>query len=318
MTLQRCIGLPVNPAYAGNDINSPGTAFSIFSSSIGINFKFNKNTFYGGSHVICTMGERVMPFYGNVSSLQRIISYGTTSNLALERAFAIGTQSPNAVDRFLPEGATNNGWWRLKKTNNQVGMSSQGTIYDVPTSVTIPGANDINADPQFVDSTRNFASWAVMQGSTSTTKADQISDGLNYLLVDLSLLTKPNTGLFSWVRAGFLPTNRVLMGKATDQTIIGAISYGVVYVNKHDSACDGNKPCYESIQDGIDAASTGSSIKIVEGTYIGPITLKTSKDLTLQGAWDYSFTSQTPNRTIIKAPTVPQGSLTIRMATINP
>ena len=316
--MKRCIGLPVDPTYTGSDTNSPGTAFSIFSSSSKIDFKFNKNTFYGGlPRGICMMGEGVGPFYGTVSSFKDNLLWDNIES-GSERAFAISTQATNAINHFLPDGATNNGWWRLRKTENQSDMSSQGTIYNVPTTVTIPGANDINADPEFVDPTRNFASWAVNQGSTSTTKAGQISDGLNYLKSDLNLLTKPNTGLLDWVRCGFLPTNPAFMGKASDKTVIGAISNGVVYISKNDPECKGNKPCYVSIQAGIDAASTGSSIKIAEGNYTELITLNTSKNLILKGGWNESFTLQTPNRTIIRSPTAPQGSLTIQMLNITP
>ena len=144
VTMKHCIGLPINPNYTGNDTNSSGTAFSIFSSSSGINFKFNKNTFYGGlQHGICTMGEGVEPFYGKVSSFKDNLFWDNI-DAGSERAFAIRTDATNAVDRFEPYGVTNNGWWRLKKTDSQLGMSSQGTIYDVPTTGIIPGKDDIN------------------------------------------------------------------------------------------------------------------------------------------------------------------------------
>lgn len=318
VTMQQCIGLPVNPIYVGSDNNSSGTAFTIFSSSSGIDFRFNKNTFYGGlPRGICMMGEGRIPFYGKVSSFKDNLFWDNIE-AGSERAFAINTSATDVVDRFLPDGATNNGWWRLRKTESQSSMSSQGTIYNVPTTGTVPGANDINADPQFIDPTRNFASWAVMQGSPSATKTGQIMDGLSYLMVDLSLLTKSSTGLFAWVRSGFAPTNPAFIGKASDGTTIGAVLYGSVFVNKDDPTCGGNKPCCESIQAGIDTASTGYLIKIAEGFYSESITLNTPKYLTIQGGWNSSFTSQTPNRTIMQSPTVPQGSLTIQMVTIKP
>ena len=108
------------------------------------------------------------------------------------------------------------------------------------------------------------------------------------------------------------------MGKASDGTIIGAISTGVLYVNKYDPECGANKPCYESIQSAIDAASTGSLIKIAVGLYPEPINLDTLKVLTLQGGWNISFTTQSPNKTKVKAPTVHEGSLIIQMVTITP
>ncbi len=85
-----------------------------------------------------------------------------------------------------------------------------------------------------------------------------------------------------------------------------------------DGNCGVKSPCYSSIQAAIDAASTGSALLIAEGTYTEAITLNESKTLTLQGGWDTSFTTQTSNTTIIKAPKVNQGSLTLQMVTIRP
>ena len=55
-----------------------------------------------------------------------------------------------------------------------------------------------------------------------------------------------------------------------------------LYVGK-DATCDGNSPCYTSIQTAVTAAGTGGSIKIAQGTYSESITLNDSKTLTLQG-----------------------------------
>lgn len=85
-----------------------------------------------------------------------------------------------------------------------------------------------------------------------------------------------------------------------------------------DGDCGVKSPCYSSIQAAIDAASTGSTILIADGTYTEAITLNESKTLTLQGGWDSSFSTQTSNTTFIKAPKVTQGSLTLQMVTIKP
>jgi phosphonate transport system substrate-binding protein len=81
-----------------------------------------------------------------------------------------------------------------------------------------------------------------------------------------------------------------------------------IYTYSHDN----------SIQAAINAAGTGSIVRIAQGTYTELFILDTSKSLTLQGGWNSAFTAQTPNTTIIKAPSVPQGSLTLQMVTIRP
>ena len=82
--------------------------------------------------------------------------------------------------------------------------------------------------------------------------------------------------------------------------------------------CNSLSPCYTSIQDAVNAAGTGATIRVAEGNYASSITLDTSKSLTLQGGWNTTFTSQTPNKTFIKAPKVNQGSLTLQMVNIRP
>ena len=62
--------------------------------------------------------------------------------------------------------------------------------------------------------------------------------------------------------------------------------------------CGDKTPCYDSIQEAIDAASTGSLISIAQGTYDESIVLNEPKALTLQGGWDSTFTTQTSDTTI--------------------
>ncbi len=82
--------------------------------------------------------------------------------------------------------------------------------------------------------------------------------------------------------------------------------------------CNSLAPCYTSIQDAVNAAVTGATIRVVQGDYASSITLNASKSLTVQGGWNTTFTSQTPNSTFMKAPKVNQGSLTLQMVTIRP
>ena len=92
----------------------------------------------------------------------------------------------------------------------------------------------------------------------------------------------------------------------------------VAYVNKSDATCSGNSPCYTSIQAAIDAATTASDIRIAQGTYTESLNLAELRTLTLQGGYDTTFTTQTPNKTFIKSPIVTLGSLTMQMLTIKP
>ncbi len=66
------------------------------------------------------------------------------------------------------------------------------------------GAHDVHGDPQFVDPTRSFVTWSRTQrGHNTGTLNGDVAAGLADLVADPTLLP----GLYSWVRAGFVPTN---------------------------------------------------------------------------------------------------------------
>ena len=64
-----------------------------------------------------------------------------------------------------------------------------------------------------------------------------------------------------------------------------------IYVDSSGS-CGGNTPCYTTIQAAVNAASTGTTIKILQGNYSENVTLSTSKQVTLSGGWNSSYTTQ--------------------------
>ena len=84
----------------------------------------------------------------------------------------------------------------------------------------------------------------------------------------------------------------------------------ILYVNKDQATCGGKTPCYTSIQQAINVASSGATIKVAQGTYNESFIRNESKNLTIEGGWNSSFTTQTPDTTIIKAPTINAGSMT--------
>jgi hypothetical protein len=90
-----------------------------------------------------------------------------------------------------------------------------------------------------------------------------------------------------------------------------------LYVSK-DGVCGGKKPCYASIQAAFNDASEGSIIKIAQGTYNESPVLNQNRSLIIQGGWNSTYTSQTSNATIIKAPKAAQGSLRLQEITIKP
>ena len=69
-----------------------------------------------------------------------------------------------------------------------------------------------------------------------------------------------------------------------------------MYVSQ-DGTCNGKSPCYTTIQAAVNAASSGSTIKIAGGGYGEDVSLSTSKDLTFKGGYDSTFTTQSSETT---------------------
>lgn len=90
----------------------------------------------------------------------------------------------------------------------------------------------------------------------------------------------------------------------------------LAYVDPYGS-CGGNSPCYTSIQDAVEAESSGSVIRIAQGSCDEDLILGDAKDLTLQGGWDSSFTTRSSS-TIISSITISnsQGTVTVEYLVI--
>jgi len=113
-------------------------------------------------------------------------------------------------------------------------MWNMGTDYNTPTTDT-PGANDISANPQFVDSNRNFSTWvtsiegATLPGNATPSRTDYNAWGL-YKLSLRNLTSHADydaaytvAAYLAYVREGFRPTNEALRDAAHDGTDIGAV-----------------------------------------------------------------------------------------------
>ena len=125
-------------------------------------------------------------------SIRANLYWGTASTGFI----ANNVDSTTYVDIIPPANACYNGKYLVDLVTD--GYTNAGASYDSDFSVT-PGANDVTANPQFVDSTRNLQSWGSIFWGQSTA-----ANTVAYLANNLSSLIP---SLMSWVRAGFVPTN---------------------------------------------------------------------------------------------------------------
>lgn len=99
-------------------------------------------------------------------------------------------------------------------------------------------------------------------------------------------------------------------GSTTQMDLVVNTTPVDIYVDAAGS-CAGNTPCYATIQAGMDWAYTGSSIKVLQGTYDEDILVDQAKDLALLGGWDATFTTQSSFTVIVGSMTISKGKITV-------
>lgn len=129
----------------------------------------------------------------------------------------ISGKNPPDDDILTASGATNNCAWNASTYSNP-GKGSHGTFYSVPTtSGQVPGTGDVNVDPTFIDTTRNFEKFATTFGDAAS-----VANTLARLQADPATQIP---ALLAYVRGGFAPTNALLATAGHDGTTIGAVAY---------------------------------------------------------------------------------------------
>ena len=168
---------------------------------------------------------------------------------------------------------------------------------DLPT-VTTNSATSVSSDsatlngtvnPNGVSTTYYFEYGTTTSYGTSTTSTSAGS-GTSAVSVNAAIsdLTSDTTYHYRLVA-----TNSSGTSNGDDKTF----STTIIYVEST-GLCGGNIPCYTTIQEAIDAVSSGAIIKIAEEVYDEGLIIDTANDLILQGGWDSTFTSQSSNTTV--------------------
>jgi hypothetical protein len=211
-TVKRCIVLP----------NAAGGQSGTLVSALGnanVTLVVEHNTAYvSANNSGLVVGETYNAHAGMVSSFKSNImwrsSLGTGWKMYRDAA---GTNQ----DVCAPADADRNCGHNLNAGSDGKGYNAaSGTAFS-----TAPGANDVDEDPDFVDPTRDLASWDAALGGPGTV-ANAVAEILK--LGDTDWNPDYNVAdLLTWVRAGFAPQNQNLIGAAHDGGTIGAVP-GVV------------------------------------------------------------------------------------------
>lgn len=134
----------------------------------------------------------------------------------------------------------------------------------------------------------------------------------SYLTPDQVKSTFVNTGDLIADGKVSITKPRVNLGEAVD-SLEGA---STLYVESS-GICNGNTPCYSTIQGAVNAASSGSTItiKIAGGSYGEDVSLNTDKDLIFEGGYNSTFTTQSLE-TIFQTMTISNGTAVVDKLTL--
>ena len=98
------------------------------------------------------------------------------------------------------------------------------------------------------------------------------------------------------------------------QTLDVSFNGAVLYVESS-GWCNGNTPCYSTIQGAVNAASSGFTIKIAGRSYGEDVSLNTNKNLIFEGGYDSTFTTQS-SETTFRTMTISNGCAVVDKLTL--
>ena len=132
------------------------------------------------------------------------------------RSAELAISAYNVVD---PAATTHNGHFGYP-TASQPGNSNDGTVYFARTNGVVPGASDLNENPEWVDPYRNLFKWVSLRGGTGSTAGAK-----EFFLWDWSETKQLSLiqDLHHWVRQGFAPRNLKFATGGHDGGRIGAV-----------------------------------------------------------------------------------------------
>jgi hypothetical protein len=163
-----------------------------------------------------TYGESSAGRASQVQALQNCLAVGLSAGAGVLVYRDSTGASGNIKDGVTPANATNNAAYNASVSDGTNGASYRtGPGGDGDMWTTNP-ANPIDVDPQFVDDTRNLATWyRSLAGGTPGTRAADMTLALEAIAQQYDPDITPITGAtptaaYTWIRDGYKPTNTAL------------------------------------------------------------------------------------------------------------
>lgn len=184
-----------------------GTPFSALGNS-NVTLNFNKNTAFVGSQG-CAVGETYAGHTGMLASFKNNLFWDTSA-----RGYKLYDSGVDDTvsDLVSAANANYNGGHNLLAGSNLKGYNN------LEFSAGSPGANDVDADPELLDPTRNLLAFDVSLGGDGV-----IANALARFAARAAGYTPAALG--TWVKAGYAPTSSAYNGTGEGGVDIGAIPY---------------------------------------------------------------------------------------------
>jgi len=136
----------------------------------------------------------------------------------------------------------------------------------------------------------SFSDWGAAIGSTYSNIVFSIPSTVaqgTYYVGMIIYANGSSTDSITYNNTAYLPTPITVSGSGTTTTYIDP-----------SGSCNGNTPCYTTIQSAINAVSSGSVIKVMAGAYAENLDLNSSNNYELQGGWNAAYSSQTSTSSV--------------------
>ena len=207
VAVKNCIELPTPAGYMTGNLGcsegAPSGGITIEHCTI-----FDGNPSGWGAGEASYVGESTTPVAGMYNSYRSNICWANVSPASGGYKFTDLISSGVAI--CAGSAMDYNAGW-----NQVTGTNGKGYT-DLTFSSGTPGAHDpTDQNPNFVDPTRNLATWAVTQGSVASTYLGRVANAISYLTTNPSLIAG---SLIPYIQAGFVIQNSALNFSYTGDT----------------------------------------------------------------------------------------------------
>lgn len=206
--VKNCIVLPS----ASNPRTMTGTLVSCLGNS-NTTVNIHHNTCFIGNQGLLAVGENYGGHTGMIASLDHNIAWDD----AVPRGYKMYDSGSNDVVNNIVSAANAN----YNCGHNLLGGTNLKGYNGLEFSSGSPGANDVDVDPQFVDSTRDLAKWSESIGGPGTV-AHALGELRKRNDATGANASATVANLLSYIRAGFVPQNPAL--KNVGGSDIGAVA----------------------------------------------------------------------------------------------